>query len=174
MADGYSRRAGARPAEAAGLRARPFRGLDELGYRSLDGFAQQSNVRRVVVVTGHAEAEPAVIGEDRHADAHVSSEWHVREAFEHAPPGRVQGLLGAGDVRGDGVHVALRHVGGGAQGDREQHRGSEAGQADEDVARHCLVRALQVLHLLAHRGVTGTGSPTPTGSSAKIAETRLL
>src|ERR1017187_6113052 len=49
-----------------------LRRAHELAHRALDPVAQQLDVGDRVVVAGHAERKPTVVGEDRHPDAHMA------------------------------------------------------------------------------------------------------
>src|SRR3954454_397841 len=64
-----------RAAPGAGRARALLRDGEQLGEPGLDALAQQRDVRRGVVVAGRTEVERAVVGEDRHAHAHVAAEW---------------------------------------------------------------------------------------------------
>jgi len=57
----------------------------------------------VLAVAGDAEAQRAVVGADRHADAHAQGERDIGEDLKHPAAAQVQGLLGAGNVGSDGL-----------------------------------------------------------------------
>ena len=108
-----------------------------------------------VVVAGGAEAHPAVVGHDRHADADALGQGYEGEVGNHLAASGVQRVLRPGHVRGDGGDGALGELAGHRAGcsepERQQRRCGETGERRELLRRLGLVGLLELLHLLAHR-----------------------
>src|SRR5262249_62225384 len=86
--------------------------LEQLGDAGLDSPAEDLDVRHRVIVDGHSKVELAGVGEDHDPDPRVATDGSVGIAVEEPPPQRVQRLLRAGHVAGQGLDQTLRHTGG--------------------------------------------------------------
>jgi len=70
--------------------------LDHCGHRVLEPMTEHVDVRCRVVVTGDAEVDLPVVGEDRHTEADLTPERHIGEHLEHLTAEDEEWLLGPG------------------------------------------------------------------------------
>jgi hypothetical protein len=63
--------------------------IKQLRELVFDSACEDGDVGCVLAVAGDAEAQRAVVGADRHADAHVQGERDIGEDLEHAPAAQV-------------------------------------------------------------------------------------
>jgi len=133
----------------------------------------KSDVGHRVVGRRNAEVDLPVVGEDGDAKTDLARRAGRRGRPSTSGGQHIEGLLGPRHVRGHGVEVALRGLAGhpGAQG---EHRWGAKPPSDVSAwAGDCLVEDLRWSIWAVTAARRSTGSSTPTGRSANMAETLL-